>query len=527
MFRLFRIILIVLLIVVASAFAQQDRGMQVVADLSGNERIALVIGNSSYSTAPLTNPVNDATDLGAALRNLGFEVFLYTDQNRSQFRDAVRRFGDKLRTSRGVGLFFYAGHGIQVNGENYLIPIGADIQREYDVSEECVGANYVLSAMEDARNPLNIVILDACRNNPYSRSWRSAERGLAQIGLPPRGTKIIYSAKPGMVAADGEGRNSPFTAQLIELIRIPNLEINMMISQLAIKLIDESHGMQEPWSEGIILGQFYFVQGKVAAEQPTIKPNEKPKTKITSEISPDMIFVEGGTFQMGSSYGDEDEKPIHSVSISGFYIGKYEVTFNEYDEFCTATKRYKPSTQGWGANRRPVINVTWFDAIDYCNWKSQKEGLTPCYTISESNVTCNFQANGYRLPTEAEWEYAARGGNESRGYIYAGSNNISDVGWYSVNSGSKTHIVGEKKENELGIFDMSGNVKEWCWDWWSDNFYSESISKDPKGPSDGILRIIRGGSYSNEENYHRTASRNRNDARKRFNLNGFRLVRIK
>ncbi|MFH1527059.1 MAG: SUMF1/EgtB/PvdO family nonheme iron enzyme [Bacteroidota bacterium] len=197
----------------------------------------------------------------------------------------------------------------------------------------------------------------------------------------------------------------------------------------------------------------------------------KKNYMILELLSYQFVFVRGGSFQMGSNDGEDDEKPIHSVTVSDFYIGKYEVTFEEYDIFCDATGRNKPSDNGWGRGKRPVINVSWNDAKAYCQWA------------------------GGRLPTEAEWEYAARGGNQSKGYTYSGNNNIDEVGWYTSNSGSTTHVVGTKKANELGIYDMSGNVWEWCNDWYSDSYYTSSPGNNPKGPASGTFRVVRGGSW--------------------------------
>jgi len=215
---------------------------------------------------------------------------------------------------------------------------------------------------------------------------------------------------------------------------------------------------------------------------------------VLSCSNDDFVLVEGGTFSMGSTSGEMDEKPVHSVTLSSFYMSKYEVTFEQYDEFCDDTGREKPRDQGWGRGKRPVIYVSWYDAVDFCNWLSKKEGLTPAYSGSGNNIKCNFSANGYRLPTESEWEYAARGGNKSRGYKYSGSNNADEVSWYWENSESKTQPVGQKKANELGLYDMSGNVYEWCWDWYG--YYSSSSQTDPEGPSAGSDRVARGGGSS-------------------------------
>ena len=167
--------------------------------------------------------------------------------------------------------------------------------------------------------------------------------------------------------------------------------------------------------------------------------------------------------------------------------------------------------------------ISWYDAVEYCNWLSKKERLTPAYNISGKDVTWNRSANGYRLPTEGEWEYAARGGNKGMGYIFAGSNDVDEVGWYYDNSGGKTHPVGWKKPNELGIYDMSGNVGEWVWDWYGS--YSYTSQTDPTGPYSGSDRVGRGGSWNNNADNLRSANRNNNDPSNSNNNLGFRLVR--
>ncbi len=142
---------------------------------------------------------------------------------------------------------------------------------------------------------------------------------------------------------------------------------------------------------------------------------------------PGMVLVEGGTFSMGSKDGRHNEQPVHDVTVGSFYMSKYEVTFEQYDEFCEATGRNKPGDNCWGRGTMPVIYVSWYDAVAYCNWLSEQEGLTPVYRGSGDNITCNFDANGYRLPTEAEWEYASKGGNKRDSYTYSGSNTAGDI----------------------------------------------------------------------------------------------------
>ena len=190
--------------------AQQQPNRQLVQTGSTNatssKRIALVIGNGAYTKAPpLKNPPNDARDMAATLRTLGFDVTSGINTNQRDMKRLIREFGQKLKTG-GSGLFYYAGHGVQSKGRNYLIPIDADIQSEAEVEDAGVDASLVLNYMDDAQNGLNIVILDACRNNPFSRSFRSASTGLAQVDAPT-GTLIAYATAPGRVASDGTGQN--------------------------------------------------------------------------------------------------------------------------------------------------------------------------------------------------------------------------------------------------------------------------------------------------------------------------------
>jgi formylglycine-generating enzyme required for sulfatase activity len=253
----------------------------------------------------------------------------------------------------------------------------------------------------------------------------------------------------------------------------------------------------------------------------------------TPAPSPGMVRVEGGTFQMGSNDGYDWEKPVHTVTVKSFYMAKYEVTQKEW----TAVMGSNPSY--FKGDNLPVENISWYDAIEFCNRLSEKEKLTPAYTINKSvkdwrnnneydelkwTVTWNRNANGYRLPTEAEWEYAARGGNGSPGnYAYAGSNNADEVAWHSGNSAGSTQEVGAKKSNGLGVYDMSGNVWEWCWDWFGD--YASGAQTDPIGASSGSVRVNRGGGWGNTAQDARSAARHYyTPSRRNYDL-GFRVLR--
>ncbi|MCK4653578.1 MAG: formylglycine-generating enzyme family protein [Candidatus Cloacimonetes bacterium] len=281
---------------------------------------------------------------------------------------------------------------------------------------------------------------------------------------------------------------------------------------------------------------------------------EKKRQSIEKSLDK-MIFVKGGTFQMGSNKRESDEKPVHTVTVNDFYIGKYEVTHKEYIEFLNSKgvspngsfggkeyidmngedcavdykkgfwflvsgKFYFKGNKYADQENCPIIEVTWYGAKAYCEWK------------------------GGRLPTEAEWEYAARGGNKRQSaslsplatlrtglvedYKYSGSNNLGDVAWYNINSGMKTHKVGTKQANELGIYDMSGNVWEWCNDWYSYiNYYKSSPMNNPKGPDSGSNRVLRGGCWLRGPSRSRVAFRGGLNPDDCYYSVGFRLVKCK
>lgn len=227
-------------------------------------RVALVMGNSNYGggIGSLPNPVNDAKLMAKALQQTGFEVVIVTDADWKKMKRAIQDFGDKLMAAgpSATGLFFYAGHGVQVQGMNYLVPVGADISKEADVKIETVSADDVLAQMEFAGSRVNIVILDACRNNPVGRSVRSASRGLAPMDSV-RGTFIAYSTSPGSVAADGNGANSPYTAALAKTIVTPGLGIEEAFRDVRGQVMAATEEKQVPWDSSSLTAPFIFKQG--------------------------------------------------------------------------------------------------------------------------------------------------------------------------------------------------------------------------------------------------------------------------
>ena len=228
-------------------------------------RVALVIGNASYKEAPLRNPVNDARAVAATLENLGFEVIRVENASKAAMERAIIEFTGRLDEDTS-GLFYYAGHGVQVRGRNYLVPVNATIRSEREARIEAVGVNLVLDELEYAGNRVNIVILDACRNNPFERRLRGASRGLAAIDAA-RGTLIAYATSPGSVAQDGDGRNGLYTEALLRALRLPGLEVEEVFKQVRIKVSERTHYQQIPWESSSLTGAFIFNRTSPAASR--------------------------------------------------------------------------------------------------------------------------------------------------------------------------------------------------------------------------------------------------------------------
>ena len=282
-------------------------------------RTALVIGNAAYSYGPLANAVNDASDMAAALTKDGFEVILKTDADQQAMDDAIAAFGDKLKAKGGVGLFYFSGHGVQSDGENYILPIGEALAREADLKYKAVNAAQVIDAM--AGNGLNIVILDACRNNPLSSSGRSATRGLARVE-GGSGLFVSFATSPGAVALDGDGRNSPYTKHLLDAIRTPNLSLEETFKRTLKGVHLETDGAQTPWISSSFFGDFVFDAtnpatvasdaggggsgGDLLANKPAVQTasREAPRAVDTVEAAPQPagVYKATGKNPNGSRY---------------------------------------------------------------------------------------------------------------------------------------------------------------------------------------------------------------------------------
>ncbi|MEP7341521.1 MAG: caspase domain-containing protein [Acidobacteriota bacterium] len=285
-------------------------------------RVALVIGNSAYTDSPLPNPVNDAQDITATLKSVGFEVIPGEDLSQAGMIRAIDDFGQRLRHG-GVGLFYFAGHGMQVKGDNYLIPVGARINKELDVEIEAVKLARVLNEMDEAKNRLNIVILDACRNNPFARSFRSGRNGLGVVDAPT-GTLIAYATQPGNTASDGSGRNGLYTQELLAAIRAPGLKVEDVFKRVRSQVRSKSSGNQVPWENSSLEGDFYFVPSTTSApapvaESPQEKPNANPIQNAASTDTGSWAVVANKTVRLEANQSWADSglqiKPGQQLTI--------------------------------------------------------------------------------------------------------------------------------------------------------------------------------------------------------------------
>lgn len=386
-------------------------------------RLALVIGNKDYSESDMTlkNPINDATAMETVLKECNFKVIKVVNGTKEAIEKAVENFTESLQ-NYDVGLFYYSGHGVEViskgNRMNFIVPVNVSSQiTEADVEYKCVSSEWIQAKMAEAGayNKTNILIFDACRDNPFRRLRRSMEKEVwSPPFLIPTGVITCFSASPNEFSLDGKGQNGLYTSILLKHIRTPNIMVEEVFKRVRIDI--KGLGQQEPVEISKLTTSFYFFRkgNTLDTDEDGIPDDidqckyEKGLVELNGCPYDNTILVEGGVFNMGSPDA-KDNAPIHSVS-KAFYISKYEVTFEEYDAFCDATSRKKPHDENYGRGKRPVFNVNWYDAIEYCNWLSKKYGFDECYRIDKTRkdpnnlndadnlkwiVTCDFNATGY------------------------------------------------------------------------------------------------------------------------------------
>ncbi len=378
--------------------------------------------------------------------------------------------------------------------------------------------------------------MDAFRSNPYKKSWSSAKGDGQKVGLTipnnPPGSCVIFATSAGRTADDNPlSRNGLFTESLLNYINTPNLSLASILTQTRKAVYERSNKNQLPEDHVKLLGDFYFVMSDKDKPLPTINPQELekvlPKTlakKFLDLPFAEMAYIQGGTFEMGDTRneGFVSEKPVHTVKLDGFYMGKYEVTQRQWVEIMNGSPKWESIMNNHPSQFKdcadcPVEGVSWNDVEDFLEKLNLRTG------------------SNYRLPTEAEWEYAAGGGSNNRTRfgngmdILESSNANFDASAKHVTSYSragehreKPIKVGSFRSNGLGLYDMTGNVWEWCSDWKGE--YSSGISENPAGPATGTYRVLRGGSWFNFPQNSRVAYRYHYSPDYRFYNFGFRVV---
>jgi len=522
-------------------------------------RIALLIGNAAYQypISPLRNPLNDVSALKQSLKQLNFEVITCKNASLKEMKDGVNEMSERIKSYLAIGLkpevvwVYYSGHGVEGpdhedNSQNFLVPVNAEIEEEGDLVSECMTASFILRRMKTAKAKVNVLLLDACRNNEIPKVYQDKAvkqlYGKGGLGMMSGKNVLIgFATAPGKVALDGKDNMSPYAKALTKHLQTPNMTLGNLFEKVAGEVKKSTHELQRPWTYSD-LDEFFLTKKEQRISSGGITP--KTTTPPQPKDIPGMAFVKGGTFMMGCDPkrdgNCESNETLHKVTVSSFYLMRYEVTNKEYCEFLNDKGRDEEGDKVWldisssysliekvggiykpkgGFADHPVIEVTWSGASAYARWYARKTGYE------------------YRLPTEAEWEYAARGGIKSRGYKYAGSSdnlalygNFCDKNCPYASEGEeandgyvRTAPVGSFRANELGLYDMSGNVWEWCSDWYGS--YGSEPRTDPTGATNGSYRVIRGGSWDPSPADLRVACRNGDIPAHSSNLLGFRLLR--
>ncbi len=516
-------------------------------------RLALVIGNGAYASSPLVNPPADAQLTARALQRSGFEVTVLVDADRRRMETAVRDFARRLKAAgpKASAVFYYAGHGVQVGGRNYLIPVGAPIDSAVDLPYAAVEAQWALDIIGDSSVGMSVFILDACRNNPFRSLSRAASAGLARMDAP-RGAILSYSTAPGEVAEDGLGGNSPYTRALADAIGIAGLKIEETFKVVRRAVLAATGGRQTPWESSSLVGDFYFTPGLplVADAAPAATPPEasraiEPGARFRDcDDCPEMVVLPAGEVLMGSAPGwpdhEKNEAPVARVVLGALAFQRLEVTRGEYARFLGETGH--AAVQGcdyllgvWlhGAKRNwrntgyaqnddhPVVCVRWADAVSYAEWLSRRTGKR------------------YRLPSEAEWEYAAGqppwGADLTQACAYGNlHDSTAHAAYYSgfmnrfvpcTDAAAGTVAVGSHQAGAHALSDMYGNAMEWTQDCWNTGHAGRPPDASARRDGDCGQRVVKGGHFVSDASTYRPAWRLGADATRGNIYLGFRLVR--
>lgn len=411
------------------------------------DRYALVIGNSNYKVGRLKNPANDAKDIASLLERQGFQVTVKTDVTQRSMATAIRQFGNKLRSNNGVGLFYFAGHGIQVEGKNYLVPVDALIETHSDIEFETVDAGRVLGKMEDAGNPLNIVILDACRNNPFTKKFRSSNKGLARMDAP-KGTLVAYSTAPGTLAYDGDGRNSVFTKHFLNHAQEPGQTIESVLKRVRVDVIQETNERQIPWESSSLTGDFYFVKNSTAslASPPTIAP-ATPAEPQTFTLNPQTPSLPSPTVEKPKSKTEPKTTPfVLDESLLEKDGNGTQVAILHRDErfivYNNGTAVDSKTGLMW-ATKDNGKDINWKNAQQYCqsftaggytDWRLPT--VEELKTLYNKDFGKNHHPDFIDLTSCCAWSEASKGKKAANfGFEFG------DVEWYSTYSDNDTRAL--------------------------------------------------------------------------------------
>jgi len=544
----------------------------------------------------------------------GFQTEIIPNPSRQEILDQITQINNRSYGADDQVLFFFSMHGHfdRAADRGYLIPANGKIPNRDPYGQSWISYDDLGSYI--TKNPAEHVLLalDAC----YSGAFGDRYRGVPDAAPWEESGNCREKAQNALAhdsrlyfSSGSRDQRTParslFAGKWLEALRNGRQTGLVRFNDLRYFLSDINYptpeggsftGRHEAGGDFVFLHQTACVASSKSPEPseaeerlwrqaqrldtreaytfylqayPEGRFRQQAEARIAKLDLQGMVFVKGGAFQMGSTEGDSDETPVRRVTVSDFYMGRHEVTVEEFAEFIQATGyetnadkdggSYVWNGEDWekkaGVNWKddaegnvrpasqydhPVIHVSWYDAVRYCNWRSEQDGLQPVYTMEGDEVSADWNADGYRLPTEAEWEFAARSRGKRYKYAWGDSDtpngNIADEKakeifsgwtiWENYNDGYVyTAPVGRFEQGELGLFDMTGNVWEWCWDWYDSDYYRNRPSANPKGPDEGSGRVLRGGSWYDGPSDLRCANRyNVSPGDRSYGL-GFRLSR--
>ena len=551
-------------------------------------RVALVIGNGAYAQSPIEDSVSGARQVADVLRQGGFTVLYLENARREEILQGLTKFAQGLERG-GNGLVFYSGHAVQYQGRNYLVAIDTKITGPNDVRRDTVDLDLFVDPLIVARTPGSAIILDASRANPWQALLPGGRRGLAEPEQV-KSVSIVCSTSPGRIVSNVPGAAGAFAEWLVLMMKTPDISLDEVINRTRTAVARVNGRDQNVWQSGevpsdlVIIstsapaaekpadafeagfwdsiknsssttdyqaylsaypnGQFALAaRSKLAqlhpkaaqapgAYEPATNPGQalapaappaasSPAASPASatdlpirdcSICPELVLIPAGTMMMGSTEGFAFEAPVHEVTIAkSFYMGRREITFDEWDACLSEGGcQYRPGDRNRGRGLRPASDLDWSDAKAYVAWMSRKTSKT------------------YRLPTEAEWEYAARAGTKTT-YYWGNAIEKDHANCAGCNSQplNQTVPTGTFPPNAIGLLDMAGNAAEWVEDCWEDSYKAAPKDGSAFTKPDCRERVLRGGSFNNDQRFVRTAARFKYDSDVRYYTNGFRIVREK